>query len=501
MSGNIEPNELKTKGKVLRCPNCGASDAEFDIDAGGLKCRNCRTIFSSPKINEYGGFEELVGEIRESGANNLRHDDYAMTLKCPSCGALVMLDKNTEEIHCHWCRHNLSSAEKVPNGKMPDLVLPFKVKRRDAFRAIKNFAAERKVLATSRFRLRLKEENLQAVYLPYVLVDVRIRVKVEGQGYVLEDGKGKNTEVDRELELRIDDLTVEASRDKLNQNSVINTNHIINSILPFDTENAVAWDPRYLKGFSCEVRDVNVENLKTRLDYQIADIAMEQVKTMVIDTMKTCSLDKWELKYVGRKWKTALFPVWLYSCRGPGFGKKRKIHYIAMNARTGELMGSVPIRKLFWNVVMFGPLVVAVILTSFGILHGMTWKQAAGWILVALIIFFVTSFIGNMRADDYTNKNARHDYKKDTKVTALNLKNNDSYVKKAIVTKHAEIYIYDENGKRLDIHPMAVMTQSTDGKKTFIEPERFYMYALVAIVGGIALLFLCLIIASVFGLI
>ena len=120
--------DIHTKAKVLRCPNCGASDAVFDIDAGGLRCTHCREVFMSPKINQLGGMDELVGEIRESGAKDLRDDDYVVTFRCPSCGANVVLEKTATEAKCHWCHHNLSTAEKVPNGMMPDLVLPFKIK-------------------------------------------------------------------------------------------------------------------------------------------------------------------------------------------------------------------------------------------------------------------------------------------------------------------------------------------------------------------------------------
>ena len=120
--------EIKTKGKVLRCPNCGASDASYDIDVGGLRCLNCRTVFASPKINQFGGIEELVGEVKSEGTKDVETDDFVMTLRCPSCGANVMLSKEDENASCHWCRHNLKTAEHVPNGSMPDLVLPFKFK-------------------------------------------------------------------------------------------------------------------------------------------------------------------------------------------------------------------------------------------------------------------------------------------------------------------------------------------------------------------------------------
>ena len=494
-----ETDEIHTKGKVLKCPNCGASEAEFDIDAGGLRCLVCREVFMSPKVNEYGGFEELVGEVRESGAKDLRNDDYAGTFKCPACGANVMFDKNVKEVRCHWCRHNLTVAEKIPNGEMPDLVLPFSMKRRSAFLAMKSFVDDKRIFALGRFHRGLKEKNLRAVYLPYILVDVKARVKAYGIGTVVDKGTPRNLKVYREFEMLIDDLTVEASRDKLNRDKTINTNYVINAILPFDTSEAVAWDPRYLKGYSCEKRDINIEGLKVRLDYQVADIAKNQIYKM-IDSASYSHLNVGEVEYVGRRWKTAYFPVWLYSCREFGFGKWRKIHYIAVNARTGETMGSVPVGKLFWNLVMFGPLAISVILTGLSPITGMNPQSGLGLIIASLIIYVAVSIFANNRTEDYKNNDARHDYENETRVTINEAKSDDCLSEKTIAPMEAKIVMKDEKGETFDIYPSSKFMQDVEEKPTFIEPEKFFMGCIMVITVGLILLVVGLIMASEFGL-
>jgi hypothetical protein len=42
-------------------------------------------------------------------------------------------------------------------------------------------------------------------------------------------------------------------------------------------------------------------------------------------------------------------PVWLYSYHQPGNGRGL-LHYIAVNGRTGETMGSVPIQQ--WKLIL-----------------------------------------------------------------------------------------------------------------------------------------------------
>ena len=427
--------DIHTKAKVLRCPNCGASDAVFDIDAGGLRCTHCREVFMSPKINQLGGMDELVGEIRESGAKDLRDDDYVVTFRCPSCGANVVLEKTATEAKCHWCHHNLSTAET------------------------------KRILAKGGFWRKLKVENIRGVYLPYIMVDVRAKVKASGHagvpGHPSESmkkmglGKIDMMKISREFEMHIDDLTVEASRDRLQKDLLVNTNHIINSIMPFDTEEAVAWDPRYVKGYSCEGRDVNVENVKMRLDAQIHDIVKERMPSVTPEYGELSRTSVEEIKYLGRKWRTAYLPVWLYSYPGIRIGRKKIIHYIAVNARTGETMGSVPIRRWFSKFIISIPIIMIAAIVFFADKIKMSESQIAGWVITSMLLEMALIYFMNARTEEYTNVDARHEYELDTHVEVKKVKQLDElqndYIPRIYKTK-----IIDEDGLERDYVPMQV---------------------------------------------
>src|SRR5690606_29204434 len=80
-------------------------------------------------------------------------------------------------------------------------------------------------------------------------------------------------DVARDFDLRVNDLTVESSSDRLDQNVSKNSNNIINSIMPFDVENSVRYDSNYLAGFTSERRDSNIEQLRPIAVTQTQDIA------------------------------------------------------------------------------------------------------------------------------------------------------------------------------------------------------------------------------------
>src|SRR5699024_11942771 len=62
---------------------------------------------------------------------------------------------------CHWCRHVLTINEQVPNGVVPDAVLPFSLTHEQAVKAIEEFAGKRKFFARSEERRVGKECRCQ----------------------------------------------------------------------------------------------------------------------------------------------------------------------------------------------------------------------------------------------------------------------------------------------------------------------------------------------------
>lgn len=74
----------------------------------------------------------MQGQVIGTGASNIDNNaNNIVTLKCTSCGAEVVIDTSTTtSARCHWCRNTLSINEKVPNGAISDIVLPFYIKKK-----------------------------------------------------------------------------------------------------------------------------------------------------------------------------------------------------------------------------------------------------------------------------------------------------------------------------------------------------------------------------------
>ena len=376
-------NESLADG-LNRCPKCGSTDVQLRATTGMLVCLFCRHEWQESRVEEeFGlgeGIDDLEGTVVAGGAQEISADaDDVLTLKCGGCGAEVVVDTaHAMNARCHWCRHTLNVNQQTANGAVPDAVLPFRLTHAEAVEKIREFASRRRLFAHPRFKKEFVPDNVLGVYLPYLVIDARAEAAYSGQGEVQtrrwteKNGDNQTTyyaadvyRVDRSVSFTVDDLTVEGSADRAQVDSTT-TNNIVNTILPFDTKNAVKWNSSYLVGFTSEKRDLDVTDLHPVLEDQLLSIGRSQVQGSLSEFDRGVRWEHEQVDVGGSRWVSMYLPVWLYSYYQEN---TRMLHYIAVNARTGETMGSVPVSQ--WRLL-------AAAFTVGTFLEGI-----AGWILVA----------------------------------------------------------------------------------------------------------------------
>ena len=363
----IDTSAEELKDGANRCPKCGATDIRQRPGTDLLVCLYCRNEWHGQRVEEEFGFgeglDDLAGTIMASGARDIDDDvSSLMTYKCTGCGAEVTVNtESTMTARCHWCRHVFGVNEQVANGAVPDAVLPFHIKKDDAVARIRQFVDKRRMFALKEFKEQFTPENVVGVYLPYMIVDGKASADVAGQGeietrrYTQGSGDKKKTyydadiyRVERHVDFTVDDLPLESSTERGKLDTSVNTNNIINTILPFDTKNAVKWNASYLSGYTSEKRDTDVEQLRPKLEDQLLSIARCQVEESVNRFDRGVRWEQEQLDVHGTRWVAMYLPVWLYSYHQPG-RNGGMLHYIAVNGRTGETMGSVPVQQ--WKLL------------------------------------------------------------------------------------------------------------------------------------------------------
>lgn len=432
----IIKTDIDAKDGQNKCPKCGATDISLNSKTGKLRCNFCRHQFEPEKLETMEkDISKLEGEVLGSGATDIIADvKDILTFKCSSCGAEVVIDTSSQaSARCHWCRNTLSVNQQIPNGAIPDTVLPFKVSKADAKKGIETFVGKRKFYAHPEFRKEFTTDNIMGVYLPYMIVDANTHISLTGQGehevnrYTEKIGDRTITyydadlyDVERDFDLTIEGLTIESSKDKLDTNSSNRTNNIINSIMPFDTENCVKWDANYIKGYTSEKRDTNVDDLKGIVEAQSKDIARFAANETLEDYDRGVRWDNENLKLKGQQWKAAYLPIWLYSYQEEKKDKKL-LHYVAVNARTKKTMGSVPIHMPKLLLVSFFVELAGLIAMLFTYSDDNNWP----WLfLLSGVLYFLIIY------GKYRNSGARHNHEKDTKTNMSNLVKSDKLVRR-----------------------------------------------------------------------
>jgi ribosomal protein L37AE/L43A len=360
----IDTSSDELKDGVNRCPKCGSTDIRQKPGSDLLVCQYCRHEWIGERLEEeFGlgiGIDQLTGTVIASGARDIAADAAnMMTFKCPGCGAEVTINtENAMTARCHWCRHVFGVNEQIPNGAVPDAVLPFHIKKDDAVSRIRQFVDKRRLFALKAFKEQFTPENVVGVYLPYMIVDGNTSADVSGQGEIetRQYTSDKKTyydadvyKIERHVDFTVDDLPLESSSARGNLDTRTNTNNIINTILPFDTKNAVKWNASYLAGLSTEKRDLDVEKLRPHLEDELLSIARAQAQKSVDQYDRGVRWEQERLSVHGSRWVSMYLPVWLYSYHQPG-PNGGLLHYIAVNGRTGETMGSVPVQQ--WKLLL-----------------------------------------------------------------------------------------------------------------------------------------------------
>ena len=210
MNGTVQetnPSQPNTQGignGQVKCPKCGATDISLNVKTGKLRCNYCRHEFESQKVEQQQDLSQLSGQSMTQGVQNIQADASNMiTLKCSSCGAEVVID-TSETLHarCHWCRNTLSVNDQIPNGAVPDVVLPFHITKEEAEQLIRAFVSKRKFYAHPIFKKEFTTENIMGVYFPYMIVDVNSHANFKGEGehlirrYTIGDDEHRETYYD-----------------------------------------------------------------------------------------------------------------------------------------------------------------------------------------------------------------------------------------------------------------------------------------------------------------
>ncbi len=232
----------------------------------------------------------------------------------------------------------MAFSEKLKGDLKPDLIIPFKLDKEDAKRALKKHFKGKPLLPRV-FADENHIDEIKGVYVPFWLFDADTDSTIRYKGTRVNfwsDSKYNYTQTNhfslvRGGKMSFKKVPVDGSSKMADD--------MMESLEPYNTKEALPFSAAYLAGFYADRYDVSSEESISRANERIKkSVEDEFYKTTsgfsgVYPENSRVSLDKSASHY-------ALYPVWLLSTRF-----KDENYLFAMNGQTGKLVGDLPMDK------------------------------------------------------------------------------------------------------------------------------------------------------------
>lgn len=337
------------------CPCCGAP-LRFDGGEGKLQCNSCGNAFDKDVMRKVD--EALSQSSRESemnwqsdGAQAWSEEEKSglRTYACSSCGAEIVLDKETAAAECVYCGSPAIIPGQLSGDFRPDAVLPFVKTKQDAQNAYKGLIRGKRLLPRL-FASENRIEKITGVYVPFWLfgcvADADITYRAE-QVTRYRSGDYEITDVDHFLVLRggkigFQNVPVDGSS-KFDDT-------LMEAIEPFDMARAAAFTTAYLPGYQAERYDVVADAAKPRADERIRRSVSEVLRKTVEGYTSVSERSK-SIRFQNGSVRNVMMPVWMLNTRW-----KDKTYTFAMNGQTGKIVGNLPVDRglaLKWGLGLF----------------------------------------------------------------------------------------------------------------------------------------------------
>lgn len=343
--------EKKIKTNEASCPSCGAT-MKYSPKRLKLFCENCETC---KDIEFLPLGEKHLWENRNKNTSDVKEwAEETKNLKCPNCGANVILNKLEYSKACPYCGSSLVGDTSELPSIAPDGIIPFTFSNEEA---VDKYVAglRKKWFVPNAFKKAPPVDNIHGVYIPSFGYDADTISKYSGTlatDHTTRDAQG-NTHTHTTYQHisgthkdKFVDTLVETSS-KMNQTELM-------AIEPFDTSKMVKFNQSFIMGYTVEHYENTLEECK-----KVAESLMEDnIKNRILSGYHYDRVESFHMStdYFDQKYMYYLLPT--YKC---DYKYKEKNYTTFMNGQTGKVGKGYPKSAvkitffvLFWILLVGG---------------------------------------------------------------------------------------------------------------------------------------------------
>ena len=363
---------MPSKMTNYQCPAC-TGPLHYDGASGKLLCDYCGSSFTVQEIQAL--YSDKLDQAEQAAVQQAAKEEQAAAQEmdewereqeqagmksyvCPSCAAELICDATTAATSCPYCGNPTVLPGQFHGMLKPDYILPFKLDKEAAKRALRNYYKGKRLLPKA-FTSENHIEEIKGVYVPFWLFDGQGDADLQfnaTQVRSFRQGNDQVTITDHYAVRRAG--TVDFSRIPVDSSRKMPDAHM-DAIEPFDYAELKPFSTAYMPGFLAERYDVDVEECEERARLRATNTT-EQIIANTVRGYASCVPAGKQVKLRRGAVRYVMLPVWLLSTRWNG-----KSFLFAMNGQTGKLIGDLPVsmgRYWAWFAGIAAPL--AAVLTA-----------------------------------------------------------------------------------------------------------------------------------------
>lgn len=350
-----------------KCPCCGGA-INFDSKLQKMKCPYCDTEFDMETLKSYD--EDIKKNVQDNmnwdNSNEQTFTDEETegmsVYVCNSCGGEIVADENTGATSCPYCGNPVVLKGRFSGDLKPDYVIPFRLSKEDAIKALSNHV--NKKLVPKIFKDKNHIDQIRGMYVPFWLFDADTEAHIHYKGTKVRhwsDSRYDYTEtkyylVGRGGNVGFTNVPVDGSSQM--------PDDLMESIEPFNFDEAVDFQTAYLAGYLADKYDVTKENSINRANQRIKNTT-EQLFRQTASEYSSLTTQNSSVQFQNGTSKYALYPVWILntSWNGQNF-------LFAMNGQTGKMVGDLPVDwGAFWRYFAIIAGSIAAVIIIIGLLY------------------------------------------------------------------------------------------------------------------------------------
>jgi len=350
--------------KEYKCPNCGGA-VKFDSSIQTMKCPYCDAEFEIAVLEDYQKeLAELKGdtyswnkEVCQNSWDSLDQDCLS-TGSCPSCGAELIGDANTIATICPCCGNTQIVVKRLSGLLKPDYLIPFKLEKKDAIEALKNFYKNKKLLPDC-FKKENKVNEIQGVYLPFWLYDSQTNGHILYKATKTKSWSDSSYHyVKTDFYSIVRDGKIDFEKVPVDGSERMDDNYM-DAIEPFDYATLKDFQSAFLSGYLAEKYDMDSNQCMDRAGQRMKNSLETEFRKSVTGYSKV-TVESSNVDVKGGKINYSLFPVWILNTK-----YKNDTYMFLMNGQSGRLVGKLPVDTAkAWKYRLLYTGIIGVVLTA-----------------------------------------------------------------------------------------------------------------------------------------